>query len=127
MIARQARFRVAILVSGLVLIGMWFAFGGGSQSIIAIEFGISPRDFVGVEVVIDGEVAGRLQRMGARTQTGFKVDDGDHVVTLRHPELRTVPVTVTSGFAGQPVVLLADFSSTTNDAGESETVIILNR
>jgi len=127
MIARQARFRVAILVSGLVLIGMWLAFGRGSQSIIAIEFGISPRDFVGVEVVIDGEVAGRLQRMGARTQTGFEVDDGDHVVTLRHPELRTVPVTVTSGFGGQRVVLLADFSSTTNDAGESETVIVLNR
>lgn len=123
MIERQARFRVAILAVGALLAALWFGFGGGESAVILIEFGISPQDLVGTEVVIDGEVAGTLERMGSRTQTGFRVKDGDHVVTLRHPELRTRQTRVTSGFGGERVLLVVDFGQ---DAA-GEPVLVLNR
>jgi len=125
-IERQARYRIALLAIVVSLIAMWFLFGGNSSSVIAIEFGISPRDLIGTEVVIDGEVVGTLQRMGSRTQTGFKVSDGDHIVTLRHPEFRTRQTRVTSGFGGQRVLLVADIQSSTR-GGQQETYIVLNK
>jgi hypothetical protein len=125
-IERQARYRIALLAIVVSLIAMWFVFGGNSSSVIVIEFGISPRDLIGTEVVIDGEVVGTLQRMGSRTQTGFKVSDGDHIVTLRHPEFRTRQTRVTSGFGGQRVLLVADIQSSSRN-GQQETYIVLNR
>jgi hypothetical protein len=121
-IDRQARFRVALLAVAAVLAVMWFGFGGGESAVILIDFSISPRDFEGAEVFIDGEVAGKLERMGSRQQTGFRVEDGEHVVTLRHPEYRTRHTKVTSGFGAQRVLLVVDFG---RGAGE-EAILVLN-
>lgn len=109
MIERQARFRVAMLAVGAVLAFMWFGFGGGKSSVILFDFSISPRDFEGATVIIDGDSVGTLKRMGNRMQTGFKVEDGEHVVTLRHPDYRVRQTQVTSGFGAQQVVISVDF------------------
>ena len=56
MIDRQARLRVATLATAAILAAMWFGFGGGKSAVILFDFSISPRDFEGAEVIIDGEV-----------------------------------------------------------------------
>jgi len=126
MFERFASWRVGILISGILLIVLWWATLGRNPCVIQIEFGIDPRGFEGLPVVIDGEVVGRLQRMGAATRTGFKVKDGDHTIRLQHPRLPSEPAHVTSGVGGRTVMLLADYQSRSLD-GEEQTYIVLTR
>jgi hypothetical protein len=106
---------VATLAVGALLAALWFGFGGGKSAVILFDFSISPRDFEGAEVIIDGEVVGTLKRMGNRLQTGFRVADGEHVVTLRHPEFLVRQTKVTSGFGAQQVVIQVDFGRSAGD------------
>ena len=118
--------RSAWIVSGLIVFALWMLLSGGGKSIILINFGIDAAYLEGTEVVIDGEVAGTLKRMGARAESGFQVKDGDHTVELRHPDLPGSPATVTTGFGGDKVMLIADFQ-TMGRGGDSETHLVLMR
>jgi hypothetical protein len=123
---RLSVWKVLPIVAAVV--GLWFWSGLGKQNtaVIIIEFGVAPAEFEGLEVVIDDEVVGTLKKLGARTQTGFKVAEGDHVVCVRHPELPCEPARVTSGFGGQRVMLMADFASRYEN-GVDQTYIVLQR
>ncbi len=125
----QTRFfswRAGLILSGVVVVLLWRILAGGEQSVIIIEFGMDPHEFEGLEVVIDGEVVGTLKRMGAATRTGFTVEDGDHMVALKHPRYLSEPVRVTSGFGGERVMLMANFEQRQRD-GKEETYVVLAR
>lgn len=119
-------WRVGLILSGVVVVLLWRILTGGEQSVIMIEFGMYPDEFEGLEVVIDGDVVGTLKRMGAATRTGFKVEDGDHMVALKHPSHPSEPVRVTSGFGGDRVMLMANFEQRHRD-GKEETYVVLTR
>jgi hypothetical protein len=122
------RIRIGVMITGILLAGMYFAGGGsfGNKPVIQIEFGMWPEEFEGCEVMIDDEVAGTLRRFGNAFRTGFEVKDGKHTVKLVHPELPSEPVTVTSGAGGRTVLLIADVHDVYRD-GRSETTIVLSR
>jgi hypothetical protein len=119
-------WKILPIVVAVAALWLWGGLGRQDTSVIIIEFGVAPTEFEGLEVVIDDEVVGTLKKLGARTQTGFKVSDGDHVVCVRHPELPCEPARVTSGFGGQRVMLMADFASRYEN-GEDQTYIVLQR
>ena len=123
------RIRLSLMIAGGLVVGIYFLAGGslrpGSKSVILIEYGMYPREFDGLEVLIDGEPAGRLQRFGSAFKTGFQVEDGDHIIELVHPEYRCEPARVTSGMGGRTVLLIPDFQQVSTASGESETVLIL--
>ena len=76
MIDRAIRWRVSVFaVALLMFLALWLF--NTRESNLIIQFGISPEDFVGVEVLVDGEVAGTLQRTGGATRTGFRIGKGD--------------------------------------------------
>lgn len=126
MLGRLIRWRASLLVVGSILAVAWWMIAGGNQSIVMIEFGMYPELFQGAEVVIDGEVAGRLTPLGAATRTGFKVDEGDHEVSLRHPKYPSAPTTVTSGFGGRHVMLIADVHTRIAEGTrDTEPVLVL--
>ena len=96
----------------------------GPRYVIQIDFGVFPEDLEGTEVVIDGEVVGSLVRRGARTRTGFKVEEGDHVVSLKHATIRSEPRELTSGFGAGQLILTVDFEDR-YDGTKSESVLVL--
>lgn len=108
---RAIHWRIGIVVAGAIVTIMWRMSLGEPMTVILIDFGIKPELLVGTEVVIDGEVVGTLKRMGSRTQTGFEVPDGDHVVELRNREIPGRQRRVTTGFGGGRVMLIVDISS----------------
>ncbi len=119
------KVKMVFVVAGLAVLGGFLAAGGrfGPRSTIVIEYGMYPRDFAGLEVEIDGEVAGVLKGFGAATRTAFEVEDGRHVVTVRHPELECRPRTVTSGAGGRSVVLILDYRDQARADGTVKPVL----
>ena len=118
--------RVALAIAGVVVLIGYFAAGGsfGSRSTIAIEFGMYPREFEGLEVEIDGEVVGRLERFGQATRTAFAVKDGRHTVRVLHPELASREEVVTSGVGGQRVMMVLDIADVGNGRGEATPTLV---
>ena len=55
---RGMRWRAALLVAGALVVVLWRVTAGGPTTIIQIEFGMYPEEFVGATVVIDGEDRG---------------------------------------------------------------------
>jgi len=123
------RIRLGLMVAGALLFGFYLLNGGsfvlGSKSVILIEFGMYPDEFEGLEVLIDGESAGTLRRFGNAFKTGFEVEDGDHVVEVKHPEIPCRPVKVTSGYGGHRVMLIMDLEVAMAAGGRSEPTIVL--
>ena len=115
---RAIHWRSGIVVAGAIVAIMWRMSLGEPMTVILIDLGIEPDLLVGTEVLIDGEVVGTLKRMGSRTQTGFEVPEGDHVVELRNRELPGRQRRVTTGFGAGRVVLIVDLSSGQEDGRE---------
>ena len=95
---------------GIVTSVMWAQASPNDQYVILIEWATMP-SLEGTEVLIDGEPAGALKRMGPRTQTGFKVGEGDHAVSFNHPEYPSEPTTVTTGFGGGHIMLMPELGN----------------
>lgn len=104
------KVRAVWMVAGVVMLVGYFAMGGsfGNKSTIMIEFGMYPREFEGLDVEIDGQVAGQLRMFGAATRTGFQVKDGKHTVRILHPRLASAQRTVTTGAGASQVMLILD-------------------
>lgn len=118
-------WRIAIVVIAMVMSVSYGLFlNKGPRYVIQIEFGIFPAELEGTEVVIDGEVVGQLTRRGARTRTGFEVDEGDHVISLKHATFPSEPRTVTSGFGAGQLLLMVDLGDWF-DGTTSESVLVL--
>jgi hypothetical protein len=124
------RIRLWLMISGILVVGIYLLAGGsfaGPKNVILIEFGMYPDEFEGLEVYIDGQPAGELRRFGNAFKTGFEVDDGEHTVSVAHPDYECRPTRVFTGVGGQKVHLILDVMETTNDFGESETVFYFQR
>ena len=105
------KVRAVWAIAGLVVMIGYLATGGsfGSRNTILIEFGMYPEDFAGMQVEIDGEIAGTLTQYGQATRNAFSVKDGTHRVALRDPRFASHVETVTLGEETGQVMLIADF------------------
>lgn len=103
---RGLLWRVAAVAAALVLVMLWRSGVRDPGYVVQVQFGIAPDVLTGAEVVIDGEVVGRLARTGGRTVTTFKVTEGDHAAELRLPHCTSEPARFTSGFGGRVVTLV---------------------
>ena len=122
-----ARLWLGMIGAGVVTMAVFFMMGGSfvpTKGAIQIDFGMDDENFVGLEVEIDGEVAGKLKYFGAMTRSGFEVDPGEHEVRVRHPEYRCEPVRVEVE-AGEGALLLLDYQTAYIDRYTSETVLTL--
>jgi len=109
-------WRAAWLVAVVLVILLWRGCMGGPQYVIQVRFDMDPEFLIGAEVVIDGQVAGTLQRVGSRTITGFRVEEGDHTVEVRLDGCNSDTARITTGFGGTRVVLMAVPDSETRGA-----------
>ncbi len=120
------RIRVALIGAGIVTTLIYLAMGGrfgpGNKGAIQIEYGMYPDEFQGAEVVIDGAVAGMLKPFGSATRTGFEVEQGEHVVTIRHPRFdsreRRVEIK-----PGRGVLLILNIGSDLSASGQERPTI----
>ena len=121
------RIRLALMGSGIIVLAFYLIAGGpiASKSVIRLEFGMYPEEFEGLEVTIDGESVGHLQRFGAAFRTGFQVEDGQHIVEVISPDLPCEPLRVTSGRGGRHVLLVMDVASFATPEGKVESRIVL--
>ena len=96
----------------LVVLVAWSIFGGstfpGGDCKVLIEFGTDAGTFSGLEVEVDGRVAGRLQATGAVTRTAFPVSCGTHRVRVLHPDFEPAVQEVRSDIPGVSTTLLLD-------------------
>lgn len=100
-------WRVASIATVVILVVLWRACLGGPKYVVQIQFGLNPEALVGAEVVIDGKVAGVLERRGGTPLNGFRVEEGDHTAELRRPGCESVRRRFTTGFGGARVLLVA--------------------
>lgn len=121
---RGLRWRVAGIVALAIMWIMWGLVRSDDRTVILIEFGMMPELAGTAVVMIDGDSVGILKRRGARTQSGFKVPEGDHVVSVRHPEFGSEPARVTTGFGAGQVRLMLDVAELMRD-GVPESVLVL--
>ena len=105
---RGIRWRIAWLVAGAAVVVLWRVAGGGAGGhVIQIQFGMVP-ELEGATVLIDQEAAGTLEKRGSRTLTGFRVDEGEHLVQVGMEGCPGEPARVTTGFGAGRVMLLAE-------------------
>jgi len=119
---RGLGWRIAAVVTVVILVILWRGCLGGPEYIVQIQFGLDPDALVGAEVVIDGAVVGVLERRDSRTVNGFPVEEGDHTAELRLPGCESERTRFTSGFGGGRASLVA--SPQTRLEG-TETVCVL--
>ena len=105
---RGLRWRVAWLVALVLVFVLWRVVGGsrGGQ-VIQVQFAVVP-ELEGATVFIDGDSIGTLQKRGARTLTGFRVDEGEHTVLVGMDGCPGEVARVTTGFGAGVVMLMAD-------------------
>ena len=80
---RGLRWRAALMVVAAAMVAMWVFAAGGSARIIQIDYSWTGGEIEGAEVMIDGEVVGRLELYHGQRVNGFEVDKGEHVVSVR--------------------------------------------
>ena len=119
------RQRLGLTIAGIILIVAWRIFAGGPSQVIQVNFSMDPQFFAGVEVIIDGEVAGVLRPMGTRNVTGFEVSDGEHTIELRNEGYLSESTRFTAGFGGGGP-LMADIESR-SEGGEIQNILVLRR
>ena len=123
--ARVIRWRVAVVLTGIIMVVVWRLTIGAPRTFVQIEFGMAPEELVGALVVIDGEERGRLERRGARTVNGFEVEEGDHTVEVRQEGFLSEMRSVTTRVGAPPVRLMVDFED--RRTGDSiRTVLVLH-
>lgn len=117
---------LGLAIAGVVVLVGYLASGGsfGSKSTIDIEFGMYPEEFEGLEVEIDGEVVGRLERFGDATRTRFAVADGRHTVRVLHPQMESRGQEVTTGVGGRTVMMVLDIASMGDGRGGGVPAIV---
>jgi hypothetical protein len=123
------RILAGMMGAGLVTMAIFFTMGGTltpNKGVIQIDFGMDPKYFEGLEVEIDGEVAGKLQYFGAMSRSGFEVEEGEHEVRVLHPEYTCEPRRVEIE-KGDTIFFILDYGSTVSGRGQSETVLTLQR
>lgn len=119
--------RIGAIIVGVILTIVLAASGAipgfHKKGAIQIDWTVDRQMLAGLEVEIDGEIAGTLTRHGKLCRTGFQVKEGRHEVRLVHPEIgsKTKRVDVEAG--GLPVVLIVDFEEEVDEAGAYAAVL----
>jgi hypothetical protein len=110
------RLRLWAMAAGILVAVGWSLFGGTifpeGDCKVLIEFGSDPRSFTGLEVEVDGRVAGRLEPAGAVTRTAFPVACGKHRVRVLHPGYDPADLWIDSNIPGVATMLLLDHADT---------------
>lgn len=126
MVLNAFRIRLALIGAGILSMGIYLAMGGhfgpGHKGAIRIIYGANPDLFQGLRVEIDGEVAGVLKPFGSNTTTGFEVSEGDHIVRVLHPTMKSKSRTVHIDGGGGATLILDVLDTYTRGAG-GQTVI----
>lgn len=123
---RGLLWRVAAVGTAVLLVVLWRSCVRDPSYVLQIQFGNAPDILVGAEVVIDDSVVGSLKRQGARTVSGFRVEEGDHTAELRLPGCTSETARFTSGFGGALVTLMW-YPDITARGTESTCVLRLER
>jgi len=113
------RLRLGMAGAAVVLFVAYKLMGGTltPQQGILIEFGSDPDRFVGLEVEVDGQVVGVLEKIGAQTRTGFVVPAGTHTVRVRDRQLPCAPASVDIQANGMKVMLLLEYEESADRSG----------
>ena len=100
--------RFAAIAGGILLLAGYTLCGGsfGGDRIVQIDFGMDPDYFEGMQVEIDGRIAGKLRVHGQVARTGFEVGKGTHRVRVIHPEIESEPVSLDMQAPGQTARLM---------------------
>lgn len=122
---RILRWRAAWAVAIVIVGGVWLALTGGPSHVIQVQFGMAPEVLEGAEVLIDGRVAGAIERRGARTVNGFRVEPGEHTVEVRRDGYGSLPATVDTRPAGGTALLMVDLVDMADAPGGVQTTFVL--
>jgi hypothetical protein len=107
---RSLRWRAAVSFIGLLLVFIWVVGTGRTAHTVQIDYSWAREVLDSAEVEIDGEVVGILQRYG-RSQfvTGFRVDPGEHTVSVLLDGCDSVLDTARlGGSSGRVAMFMAD-------------------
>lgn len=104
---RALRWRAAISLLGALLVVAWVVMAGGTSYIVQIDFTMGGEMLEGAVVELDGDSIGTLQRYG-RSQfvTGFEVEPGEYVVTVRWEDCEGRPKPVSLSADGSRIAVL---------------------
>lgn len=107
---RLLRWRAAILLVGGGLVFAWVVMSGRTTHTIQVDFSWHRVALDSAVVSIDGQEVGVLQAYGRNNfVTGFRVEPGEHVVTVDNGECEPVPERVRlGGQDGRLRLLVAD-------------------
>jgi hypothetical protein len=115
------RIRIGMVVAGILMAIGWAAFGHSlfpsTQARILIEFGGDPESFAGLEVEIDGRLAGQLERIGQSTRTAFPVEPGRHQVRVTGPAFDSAPTPIDAPHPGRTTTVLLEYSEVPGSNG----------
>jgi hypothetical protein len=121
-----SRVHMGALGGGVVLMMAFWMCGGLSDApVVQIEFGMDADQFEGLDVLIDGQVVGKLRRYGQATRSGFEVDKGSHDVCVQHPQYGCSPARVTTDKPGQKLLLLLEYEEVYEPSGSARTRLAL--
>lgn len=119
--------RIGAIIAGVILLIVLAASGAipgfHKKGVIQIDWSIERHELAGLEVEIDGQVAGTLRRFGNACRTGFEVKEGSHEVRVLHPEMDSASKRVDVFAGGLPVLLILDFEEHVDENGAYVTTL----
>jgi hypothetical protein len=104
---RGLRWRAASMILAAALVLMWIFASGGADRIIQIDYSWTGDQIEGAQVMIDGEVVGTLELLHGKPVNGFRVEKGEHVVSVRSEDCAGRPERVDTS-DGRIFLLMAD-------------------
>jgi hypothetical protein len=108
-----------------LLLGLWMCGHFSDAPVVQIEFGTDADQFEGLDVLIDGQVVGKLRRSGQVTRSGFEVDRGTHHVCVQHPQYGCSPTRVMADKPGQELMLKLEYEEVPEPRGASRIRLAL--
>jgi hypothetical protein len=89
---------------------MWWYASGGPGYILQIDYSWTGDVLEGADVIIDGELAGALERRSGQYVTGFRVTAGEHRVSVRTAKCAGRSEALTMNPRNRRVLVLADLA-----------------
>jgi hypothetical protein len=115
--------RIALIAAALLCLSSAACLLPDNKPRISIEFGAVP-ELEGSEVVIDGKVAGKLERTGQATRISFPVSKGQHEVTLKSSQFDCETAHVNIELDAQKVRMLVDVGESSSLNGGAKPSIV---
>ena len=107
---RALRWRTGLVIVAAACGGLWLWARGGPGYLIQVDYSFTGDFLDGAEVLINGELAGTLERYGKGPRvTGFEVEPGEYEVLVQNDRCEGEAKTVTlSPSETRFVLLIAD-------------------